>query len=84
MPKTDEPATVEQRHRDAAMGVLNHAFRNEPIDGVSGECFDDIASAFARFEAHLRTPATDTEAMGECICPKCGIRHGLSNTDGGF
>jgi len=21
---------------------------------------------------------------GECICPKCGLRHGTSNVDGGF
>ena len=23
-------------------------------------------------------------AIGECICPKCGIRHGGSTLDGGF
>lgn len=41
---------VEQRHRDAAMKLLNHAFRNNDLMEVSGEEFDDIAAALARFE----------------------------------
>lgn len=26
----------------------------------------------------------ELEGVGQCICPKCGIRHGSNNTDGGF
>lgn len=51
---------VKQRHRDAAMRVLNHAFRNEPIEGVSGECFTDMAAELARFDA-TRTAELESE-----------------------
>jgi hypothetical protein len=30
------------------------------------------------------TPIGDSHTGGECICPACGLRHGLSARDGGF
>lgn len=74
-----DPIQVTQADRDAAMGVLNHAFRNEPISRVSGECFDDMAEAFARhrlasspLEAGKRPPCeTCGKDVPEVLCPTC-------------
>ena len=43
-----EVVEVTQADRYAALKLLEHAFRNEDLQGVSAECFDDIAEAFAR------------------------------------
>ncbi|GEM_PF-3138464 len=44
----DKPTEVTQADRDAAMAMLNHAFRNAPDDCSDGVDLDDIAQAFAR------------------------------------
>jgi hypothetical protein len=44
---------------------------------VDAEC-DELAGLIMRAIEQHNAPS------GECICPKCGLRHGSSSADGGF
>lgn len=55
-------------HEDEAVAALIRHDWSEPA-----------AREFLQHVAQLDRPIT-----GECICPKCGLRHGSSNLDGGF
>lgn len=44
-----------------------------------------LAEEFASYRlAALRARGKEMEGPGECICPKCGLRHGGGVTDGRF
>lgn len=65
---------LRERDRQARFhnsGVYDRGGTPEPT--IFGEAADTIE----RLQSEL-------EGRGECICPNCGIRHGISNTDGGF
>ena len=39
---------------------------------------------WAEWRLNHAPPKREDEPRGECICPKCGLRHGSSNLDGGI
>jgi len=49
------------------------------IAGCNHANMGDMAG---RYKAMLAAAPPQPES--ECICPKCGLRHGTTNRDGGF
>lgn len=64
----------------------------DPRDGSLTTHEDEAIAALMRHgwsesaarEFLLHVARLDRPTTGECICPKCGLRHGGSNFDGGF
>lgn len=80
---------VSQEAREAAAditlshlkGGLNWMHAQGVHDKIVAGKWDHhpVAQAFAAFEQSIRDKL---EGQGECICPKCGIRHGGAKIDG--
>lgn len=74
MHKRGSLADLAQHHADRILRASGSAFGNYEMPATREAILSAVREAMAE----------DPAAIGECICSKCGIRHGGSNTDGGF